>query len=99
MKTRIETRMEMTIKNLESVLGYNYNPELLAEICENDYITDGELVMSNGEEKVYFENGAFVTKNNGKEVKRFEKAQLNEMQQEQLFCIWAGKKAATPRKC
>ena len=99
MKTRTETRIEMTKKNLQSVLGYSYNPVLLAEICANDYITDGEFVMQNGEEKVYFENGAFVTKNNGKEVKRFEKAQLNEMQQEQLFCIWAGKKATTPRNC
>ena len=99
MRTRTETRIEMTEKNLQTVLGYSYNPVLLAEICANDYITDGEFVMQNGEEKVYFENGAFVTKNNGKEVKRFEKAQLNEMQQEQLFCIWAGKKATTPRNC
>jgi hypothetical protein len=99
MKTRTETRIEMTEKNLQSVLGYSYNPVLLAEICANDYIADGEFVMQNGEEKVYFENGAFVTKNNGKEVNRFEKAQLNEMQQEQLFCIWAGKKATTSRNC
>ena len=97
MKTRTETRMEMTIKNLESVLGYNYNPELLAEICENDYITDGELVMSNGDEKVHFVNGAFVTRKNGEDVKRFERSQLSEMQQEQLFCIWAGRRASLPR--
>lgn len=96
MKTRTEIRIEMTENNLSSVLGCCYNPVLLAEICTNDYIADGELVMQNGEEKVYFENGTFVTKNNGEEVKRFEKAQLNEMQQEQLFCIWAGKKATTP---
>lgn len=95
--TRTEIRIEMTEKNLESVLGYSYNPELLAEICANDYITDGEFVMQNGEEKVYFENGAFVTRNNGKEVKRFEKNQLSETQQEQLFCIWAGRIATTPR--
>ena len=94
MKTRTETRIEMTEKNL---IGYCYNPVLLAEICANDYIAEGEFVMQNGDEKVYFENGAFVTKNNGKEVKRFEKAQLSEMQQEQLFCIWAGNKATTPR--
>lgn len=97
MKTRTENRIEMTEKNLQSISGCSYNKELLVEICANDYITDGEFVMENGEEKVYFENGAFVTKNNDKEVRRFDKSQLSEMQQEQLFCIWAGKKATTSR--
>lgn len=71
--------------------------DVLAEICENDYITDGELVMSNGDEKVHFVNGAFVTRKNGEDVKRFERSQLSEMQQEQLFCIWAGRRASLPR--
>jgi hypothetical protein len=97
MKTRTEIRIETTEKNLQSIVGYSYSPDLLAEICANDYITNDEFVMQNGEEKVYFENGFFVTKNNNKEVKRFERAQLSETQQEQLFCIWAGKKVTTPK--
>ena len=97
MKTRTENRIEMADMGLKSTLGYSYNPALLAEICANDYITDGEYIMENAGEKVYYENGAFVTRKDGVEVKRFERSQLSEMQQEQLFCIWAGKKATTPR--
>lgn len=96
MKTKIENRIETAEKALKSVSGYSYNRVVLAEVCANDYIADGEFIMANGAEKVYFENGAFVTKSDGKEVRRFEKSQLNEIQQEQLFCIWAGRKATTP---
>lgn len=97
MKTRTETRIEMTEKNLQSVTSYSYNSILLACICANEYITDGDLVMSNGVERLFYENGAFVTKNNGIEVKYIRRSQLSEIQQEQLFCIWAGKKATTAR--
>lgn len=93
METRSEIRFKMAEKNLKSVSGYSYNANKLAEICDNEYITDGDFVMQQGDEKVYFENGAFVTKNNGVEIRRFEKGQLSDMQQEQLFCIWAGRKA------
>jgi hypothetical protein len=93
MNAKTAQRIEMSEKNLKSVSGYSYNSAILAEVCGIEYITDGELVMSKGEELVYFENNSFVTKKNGIEVRRFEKSQLSEVQQEQLFCIWASRKA------
>jgi len=91
MKTAAE-RIEMTRKNLMSVPGYNFNEAKLKDICEtNDYIPEGAHVMSNGDEKVYFEGDTFVTKNGSQIIKSFAKSTLSEMQQEQLFCIWAGK--------
>ncbi len=86
-------RIEMTKRNLESVPGYHYNSTKLAEVCELDYIPEGSLVMSQGAEKVYFENGSFVTKNNDQVIRSFPKLILSEILQEQLFCIWAGKQA------
>lgn len=86
-------KIEMTRKNLTSVAGYSFNETKLAEACVNEFIPDGELVMSNGDEKVYFKNGNFVTEKNGQVVKSFLRSILNEMQQNQLFCIWAGNKA------
>lgn len=86
-------KIEMTRRNLMSVTGYSFNETKLAEACANDFIPNGEFVMANGDEKVYFENETFVTKKNGQVVKSFSKLALNEVQQNQLFCIWAGNQA------
>lgn len=86
------TKIEMTRKALMSVPGYSFSENKVIEICENnEYIPDGALVMTNGIEKVYFENDAFITKTNDCEIRRFTKSSMTEMQLLQLFAIWASK--------
>ena len=80
-----------------ATLGSSYDPALLAEICANDYFPDGECVTDYYGEKAYYENGAFVIRREGVEIGRRKRSLFSEEYQEQAFCIWAAKKAATPR--
>ena len=96
LKTRTENRIEMAEMVL-ATLGSSYDPALLAEICANDYITDGECVTELYGEKGYYENGEFVIRREGVVIGRRKRSLFSEDYQEQAFCIWAAKKATTPR--
>lgn len=94
-RERTKRRVELAEKMLQSIPGFSYNNRKLEEICAKDFITEGDFVMQRGDEKLYYEDDALVTKKDGKEVQRIERKNLTPEQQEEIFCLWAGKKAQT----